>query len=149
MPDYAAMWEQYKKDVLNRVQNPGQTLATALQQGMPTEQNPLGMFGFGGMTKVGKGMPQVFHSYREGVELPSFSFPQEMLSKLDKNHETTHFLGKKLYKLKDGSYIDETGLHMFENDADLAKAFKNLEKAKVKEEIYNPNYKPPFEDTTR
>src|SRR5574340_755774 len=46
----AGMFENYINTVKGRLADPLGTLATALKEGMPTKENPLGMFGFGGLT---------------------------------------------------------------------------------------------------
>lgn len=46
----AGMFENYINTVKGRLADPLGTLATALKEGMPTKENPLGMFGFGGIT---------------------------------------------------------------------------------------------------
>lgn len=40
----------YGERVVSRVTHPLETLAKALKEGMPTEENPLGMFGIAGIT---------------------------------------------------------------------------------------------------
>jgi len=44
--------KEYMGVVKERITNPTQTLATALKEGMPTEENPLGMFGIGSISKI-------------------------------------------------------------------------------------------------
>lgn len=54
----AGMFEDYVGRVKGRFADPLGTLATALKEGMPTKENPLGMFGFGGLVKgqlIGRG----------------------------------------------------------------------------------------------
>ncbi|MDX9756252.1 MAG: hypothetical protein RBT52_01905 [Sulfurimonas sp.] len=155
MPDYSAMWEQYKKDVLNRIQNPGQTLAIALKEGIPTEENPLGMFGFGGITKLNKGTPSVFTSGRTKEPIPSYysdtpsNLPEG--TRLHKDNEIFHLKdGTILYKISDGSFVDKTGSIRFEDKQQLLdsiltptpKVFKSNRPSSL-------NYKDPFKDTTK
>lgn len=153
MPDYNRMWEQYKQDVLNRVQNPGQTLATALREGMPTEQNPLGMFGAGGITKV-HGLPEVFKGAREKALDWPLTEPKSMLPegvKPSKDFTKIKLVnGTIMHKLDDGRFIDETGKLVFDDLKALIEHIKNPMPAVIGSNgPSSPFYKDPFKDTTR
>ena len=102
----------YGEQVKERVTNPLQTLATALEEGMPTEENPTGMFGAGGITKI-HGLPEVFKS--QGSKAPDWKFeeprssipegfkPSKDMAKVRLDDKTT------MYKLDDGRFINEGG----------------------------------------
>ena len=114
MMDYL---RQYGGEVKNRVMNPGQTLATALQQGMPTQENPLGMFGVGNIAKAGKATEhtaeELFRLRRHGdgskITLPD---------------------NTKIFKMKDNSWVDETGKIIFEDSQHMYDSLKDLQMAK-------------------
>lgn len=149
MPNYSEMWEKYKQEVLNRVQNPGQTLATALEQGMPTEEQPLGMFGLGGITKM-HGTPSVFKTPRKEpipwkYDEPSLKIPEGYKMSTD-NTVITLPEGVKMYKLEDGGYIDETGKISFKSLKELLERPPDVFKSNRPS---SPFYKDPFKDTTQ
>lgn len=153
---------KYGAEVKNRVMNPGQTIAAALKEGMPTEQNPLGMFGFGGITKFGR-QPK-----RIPVEEPTKELLDHSLRANDWQSVT---LPDKtpLYKLKDGAWADDTGKvvfedtqHMFDSLRDLRMAMETKQNTMINPAIVpnspqvmrsnrpsSPFYKDPFMDTTK
>ena len=149
MMDYL---KQYGGEVKNRVMNPGQTLATALQQGMPTEQNPLGMFGAGALTKM-HNLPNVFKSGRPkggmGVweyDVPKSDFPEGLKASKDKLVVPLPD-GTKVYKLDDGSFTDTTGNITFKDLPELFNYIRNPNT--LSSTIENLQYKDPFGDTTK
>lgn len=143
MMDYL---RQYGGEVKNRVMNPGQTLATALQQGMPTEQNPLGMFGFGGLGTVGKVAKAAEHT------------PEElfMLRRHSDGSKITLPDSTKIFKMKDNSWVDEKGKIVFEDTQHMYDSLKDLQMVKQQQQMApmpdvmrsnrpsSPFYKDPF-----
>ena len=152
MMDYL---RQYGGEVKNRVMNPGQTLATALQQGMPTQENPLGMFGAGAITKL-HNMPNVFKSNRPGggmegwkYDVPKSALPEGVKASNDNLVISLHD-GTKMYKLDDGSFTDTTGKITFKDLPSLFDHIKNPPPQVVRSNRpENLQYKDPFGDTTK
>ena len=150
MMDYL---RQYGGEVKNRVMNPGRTLATALQEGMPTEQNPLGMFGAGALTKM-HGLPNVFKTKRK--EMPDWKYDEPKSAipegfKAAKDNQVIQLPdGTKMFKLQDGSYTDTTGKLMFPDLKALFEHVKNPPPEVMRSNRpSSPFYKDPFTDTTQ
>jgi hypothetical protein len=145
-------YNEFKKDPINTF---GKTLATALQQGMPTQENPLGMFGAGAITKM-HGLPNVFKSNRHsgGMEgwkydVPKSALPDGVKASKDNLVISLHD-GTKMYKLDDGSFTDTTGKITFKDLPSLFDHIKNPPPQVVRSNRpENLQYKDPFGDTTK
>jgi len=135
---------QYGGEVKNRVMNPGQTLATALKEGMPTEQNPLGMFGVGSVGKVGKGVEESF--------LTNMSKDKQKIILPDKT---------AIFKTKEGTWVNDQGKLIFEDSQHMMDSLRDLQMFQKQQNMSmlpdvmssnrpsSPFYKDPFKDTTR
>ena len=154
MPDYNKMWEEYKNSVINRVSNPGQTLATALQEGMPSEENPVGMFGIGSIGKAGKATKEVMSDANMFKYLNRHKSRAEQI--LPDN--------TKVYQMKRGEWANEEGQVIFKDTQHMLDSLRDYhmaQEAKLNNIIPNkemmpnvqrstsPFYKDPFKDTTQ
>jgi len=100
-----------------------------LKEGVPTEQNPMGMFGAGGVTKLMHGLPPVFRTNRK--EMPNWKYDEpksaipEGYTAAKDNQMITLNDGTKMYKLNDGRYVDTTGKLEFPDLKALFEHVKN------------------------
>lgn len=138
----------YGGQVKNRVMNPGQTLSAALQQGMPTQENPFGMFGAGAVTKI-HGLPNVFRGGRGELpkwdyDVPKSQIPEGM--KAAKDGQVIQLKdGTKLFKLDDGGYTDVTGKITFPDLQTLFEHIRNPTPQVVRSNrLSSPFYKNPL-----
>ena len=151
MQMYKQWFTPYAEEVKQRVANPGQTLATALQKGMPTEQNPMGMFGAGGLGTIGKVAKAAEHT------------PEELF-RLRRHGDATKITlpdSSEVFKMKDNSWADKTGKVVFEDTQHMYDSLRDLNMQKQQQQMAptpnvissnrpsSPFYKDPFGDTTK
>lgn len=146
MDMYKEWFVPYAGQVKYRILNPGQTLATALKEGMPTQENPVGMFGIGSIGKAGRVAKRLVQEVPEEID--------QTLRHVSRQKVTLP-TGEQVMKMKDGTWADQTGKTIFDDTQHMYDSLKDLSmsKSQMMPDVMSSNrpsspfYKDPFGDT--
>lgn len=159
-------FKQWQEGVNNRISNPGQALATALQESYPSQENPFGSFGgVGSIGKIGR-MTRGMFDLNKGAEASVFRNPlsaeqpnilKDTARSLRNPGANKYTLAdnKTYYETPDGFFVDEFGKVAFKDKQELMDVARDIrirmemQKSGTNKYHDSMKYGDPFGDTTR